>query len=342
MPSKTTFKRPSKKKPAASSRKPLVRTLIAAGIFAVIGLAIIYQVSDRPTREKIQVGVVNHIVDPIRDTVGVPDWMGFGLDAWVDSFSKVEPSWIPLTKPLSTAHRKYLFGGIPNSKTRFHILQNNGYMVGYDEKRKNPAWVAFRLFQTENAAIGPRPSDFKTDARTEAKVTPTDYSHSGYDRGHMAPNYAIARCYGKDAQLQTFLMSNIAPQLPNLNRGPWKNLEHRQAQRMAQRLGEVWIIVGPIYNKPTSAPNTTPNTSTHLPNGIEIPIAFFNIIVEQRDFKIRSLAFIMPQRVTTEIALSSFLTTIDQIESLTNLDFFNNLPAPTETHFESLQAPWLW
>ncbi len=55
------------------------------------------------------------------------------------------------------------------------------------------------------------------DTLTIAKVTHNDYTHSGYDRGHMAPNYAIATRYGQEAQKETFLMSNIVPQLGNLN-----------------------------------------------------------------------------------------------------------------------------
>ena len=48
---------------------------------------------------------------------------------------------------------------------------------------------------------------------------------SGYDRGHMAPNYAIDTVFGERAHKQTFLMSNIVPQRPELNQGPWKEIE---------------------------------------------------------------------------------------------------------------------
>jgi endonuclease G len=50
-----------------------------------------------------------------------------------------------------------------------------------------------------------------------------DYSHTGYDRGHNCPNAAFS--YNKTFQKETFLMSNIAPQRPNLNRRLWAKIE---------------------------------------------------------------------------------------------------------------------
>lgn len=97
------------------------------------------------------------------------------------------------------------------------ILKNIGYTVSYDEIRENPAWVCCRLISITYPVSPKRPSKFSMDTLTIAKVTHNDYTHSGYDRGHMAPNYAIATRYGQEAQKETFLMSNIVPQLGNLN-----------------------------------------------------------------------------------------------------------------------------
>jgi len=78
------------------------------------------------------------------------------------------------------------YGGIPKSNAT--IIENTGFTIGYSELRMNPLWVAYRVFHADNPVSSKRPSKFKVDNRTEAKVSHDDYTHSGYDRGHMAVN----------------------------------------------------------------------------------------------------------------------------------------------------------
>lgn len=150
-----------------------------------------------------------------------------------------------------TTARFYAYAGLPRPNGYPHtilVLINRGFISGYDEQRKNPVWVAYRLFNFTRHTIGPRPSKFLTDDRTKAKVRSDDYTNSGYDRGHMAPNSAIAQCYGDDAQRETFLLSNIVPQRPALNQQFWRLLEERVETTYAARLEEVWVTTGPIYD----------------------------------------------------------------------------------------------
>ena len=92
-----------------------------------------------------------------------------------------------------------------------------------------------------------RPEGFFTDPRTAARVESADYSESGYDRGHMAPNYAIGTRYGAAAQEETFKMSNVCPQRHRLNAGLWKDLETKIADNYTGRYGQVWVIDGPVF-----------------------------------------------------------------------------------------------
>ena len=79
----------------------------------------------------------------------------------------------------------------PKSLLEFTIITNTGFTIGYSESYKNPLWVSYRLFPVANPVSPKRPSKFKVDKRTQSKVKHDDYTHTGYDRGHMAPNYAI-------------------------------------------------------------------------------------------------------------------------------------------------------
>lgn len=211
------------------------------------------------------------------------------------------------------------------------VLTNIGYVVGYSERRKNPAWVCYRTFKAGLQAP-PRPDSFKVDARTRARVSSADYTGSGYDRGHMAPNFAIAVCYGKGAQLETFLMSNIIPQKPKLNREVWENIERTEIREWSQQFGDVWVITGPIFD---SNPKT-------LSNGVQIPSACFRINVCEQDGNLRILAFIIPQDVMGNEPPSRFLTSVDRIESETGLDFLSQLPDELENAIEAETAKALW
>ncbi len=108
------------------------------------------------------------------------------------------------------------YAGLPQSTAT--IIENPGFTIGYSEEHKNPIRVSYKLFHVEDPVKHERPSRFKVDDRAEAKVKHSDYTNNGYDRGHMAPNDAIMTCYGRDAQLSTFCMSNICPQMPKLHR----------------------------------------------------------------------------------------------------------------------------
>ena len=218
------------------------------------------------------------------------------------------------------------------------ILRNKAFIVGYDERMKNPAWVAYRLPGEVRFSGEKRPSRFKVDHRTRAMVRHEDYSNTGFDRGHIAPNYAIYSRFGREAQLETFLMSNICPQYPNFNRGIWNVLESMEAGQgsggcWAETCGEIWVLVGPLY---AESPPT-------LPCGVAVPSHFFRIILDEENVSgIRILAFIIPNMAKVSGRIENYLVSVDQVESRTALDFFSDLPDDLEERLESTTAAGLW
>ena len=227
---------------------------------------------------------------------------------------------------------RYTFAGVPIGERPVNVLKNKGYIVGYDEALKNPAWVAYRLEYNSSGSTIDRPHGFDADRRTRARVEHHDYTNTGYDRGHMAPNYAIGRAYGAKAQIETFLMSNIVPQLPDLNRGPWKELEQRIANEYLDDSRELWVITGPIYDE----------SKLQLRSGIRVPSSFFKIVVDVvDDEKVRVLAFMMPQQIESD-KLKSYLISVDSIEAATGLDFFSVLDDAAEAQLEAGRAGRVW
>jgi len=222
----------------------------------------------------------------------------------------------------------YDYAGMPVN-TNFLVLTNIGYIVGYDDQRKNPAWVCYRLFAGTNHAL-PRPG-FKADNRTQSKVQPTDYTGSGYDRGHMAPNKTIAVCYGTNAQLETFRMSNIIPQKPELNKGVWKRLESNERD-YARQFTQVWVVAGPIFEAQTNT----------FRSGVQVPEKCFKMIVLETNGQPKVLAFIMPQSVNGTEQPVQFLTNVNAIEEKTGLDFFRELPKDLQAKLEAEAAKRMW
>lgn len=228
--------------------------------------------------------------------------------------------------------RFYVYGGLPRTSQPVTLLRNQGYLVGYCEVRRNPLWAAYRVFRVDKPVTHDRPRRFMTDARTQAKVSHDDYTNTGYDRGHQAPNYAINICYGQEAQRESFLMSNISPQKPSLNRRLWMSLEQKIARDYASRFEEVWVIVGPVFG----------DEIRKLPSGVHIPDAFFMILLDEEDGQPRMLAFIVPQGVAGNEPLERFLVSVNDVERQTGLDFFSELEDGPEERLESMKASHLW
>lgn len=229
--------------------------------------------------------------------------------------------------------KNIVYGGHPRtaSSTSLTVLKNIAYHSGYCEERRNPLWVAYRLDAKTAGERLKRPKGFKVDMRTLSRVLPNDYSKSGYDRGHMAPNSAIAQRYGLDAQHETFLMSNIVPQSPELNRKVWQRLEKLE-EEYANRLETVWVITGPVFDQHIQT----------LANRIEIPDAFYKILFDEEKGNMRALAFLIHQGVTGKETIESFLTSIDEIEKLTGLDFIAPLADEIENKLEAAVPSRLW
>lgn len=236
-----------------------------------------------------------------------------------------------------------VYGGLPKAEEESLVLKNQGYVAGYSEERRSPLWVGYKLFAVEEAPTHKRPGRFSVDKRTEIRVKHDDYTNTGYDRGHMAPNHAIAKCYGKAAQKETFLMSNVTPQKPKLNRHPWRLLEQKIIKEYAPDLEEVWVITGPIFTKgtPNCLARDDGNGNPVTPSYIDLPDAFYKIIIDETETEIRALAIIMKQ-TTTEPTFDKYLTTIDEVERLTGVDFLADLPDSIEEPLEAKKAAKMW
>jgi endonuclease G len=204
------------------------------------------------------------------------------------------------------------------------VLDNVGFTIGYDETARRPLWVRYRISQPGPAPLPPRP-DFRPDPRLRDDAQPRRIPRS-HDRGHLAPNYLITKLYGPRAQEQSFYFSNIAAQQPRFNQLSWQRLEEIEADWVARRTRHLEVTLGPVYSGQG-----------------DIPDSFYRIWYEPGSPTPSVMAFLLPQDLRGDEALTDFLTTVDAVEQATGLDFFASLPDEVEGPLESAaSAPELW
>ena len=211
-----------------------------------------------------------------------------------------------------------------NNNQPEQIIEHIGYTVSYNPTWLEPNWVAYELTTAETGGEQERSNHFKPDPLVEGDpVETSDYSKSGYDRGHMAP--AADMKWSEQAMRESFYMTNICPQLHNLNAGDWKDLEE-MARSWAQQYGNIYIACGPIVEAeyPTIG-------KTHT---IAVPAAFYKVFLRQTNNGWTSIGFIMPNKAGNR-PLMTYMLTVDEVEEQTGLDFFYNLPDSIEALVES-------
>ena len=205
------------------------------------------------------------------------------------------------------------------------VIQRTGYTLAYDKKTKTPQWVAWELTKEETKGNHERTDKFLPDPNVEgAKVVTTDYTGSGYDRGHMAP--AGDMKWSKKAMEESFYMSNICPQIHHLNTGDWNELE-ANTRKWARRYGSVYVTCGPIYNG-------SRRTQYIGKNRVKVPDAFFKVILIQSPKKTCALGFFF-ENEAGQRPLNEYLVSIDYLEQTTGIVFFPALPDELENVLEA-------
>lgn len=126
-----------------------------------------------------------------------------------------------------------------------YLLQSSDrpYVTSYNNSKLRPNWSSWQLNKswTGNA---PRRNDFRPDPALPKgwyQVKSNDYNNSGYDRGHLTP--AADRDNNPKNISATFLLTNIVPQAPDNNQGPWAQLEN-YSRGLAEQGRELYVVAG--------------------------------------------------------------------------------------------------
>lgn len=199
------------------------------------------------------------------------------------------------------------------------------YTVSYNPVYHLPNWVAYCLEGNEVDGNFSRTDKFLPDPLVEGDpVVTQDYSGSGYDRGHMAP--AADMKWSEQAMKESFYMTNMCPQNHNNNAGDWKDLEEL-VRDIARKYGNTYICVDPIVSDASVTIGKT--------RKIVVPQAFYKVLLRQKsDGTWTSIGFVMPNEAGNR-PMMSYMVSVNDVESMTGIDFFPNLPDTVEETVES-------
>lgn len=214
-----------------------------------------------------------------------------------------------------------------------YLMLRNQYVLSYNRDKATPNWVAWHL---EPVWIGSttRQDDYRPDPSLPLgwyQVQATDYSGSGFDRGHMCPSGDRTSSVADNSA--TFLMTNFMPQAPNNNQGPYEQLES-YCRTLVSQGNELYIYTGPLGQGGSGSNGGTTNT---VANGnVVVPSVVWKVIIvlpagsndlDRVSKATRTIAVMMPnnQSIGINTPWRNFRTTVRRVEQLTGLNFFSNV-----------------
>jgi endonuclease G len=237
--------------------------------------------------------------------------------------------------------------GNPSNATTNSTLPNNyllmkpQYTMSYNNAKGEPNWVSWHLSPAWKGAAA-RCDCFAADNSLPTsffKAPSTSYSLTGFDRGHLCPSEDRDSTTTDNAS--TFLMSNMFPQSPNLNRVTWVALEN-YCRTLMDIGNELYILAGG-YGSGGSGSNGG-ITSTIASGSITVPARCWKVIVvlptgindvARVSNTTRIIAVDMPNTQTVNsLPWSSYRVSVDALETILGYDFLNNIPVSIQTAIE--------
>ena len=194
------------------------------------------------------------------------------------------------------------------------ILRKTWITIGYDTVRMVPNYVVEKLAPDMLVGNAKR-SKFYADTINHA-VTPSDYTGSGYDRGHLAPaaNYK----FSQKATDETFVITNMCPQTPELNRRNWLALE--DYIRDLVELHDTLVVLTGTYGD-----------AGKIKSKVTIPEKTWKIVVGRRDGELLTVIGWIYLNDKSRQSIEENAVSIDEIEMLINRDVQVGLTDQEET-----------
>lgn len=195
------------------------------------------------------------------------------------------------------------------------------YSLCYSSKFKQASWTFHLLTKKSINGNQKRTSDFRPDYSVTPFISSKAYKKSGFDRGHLVPAADMKISY--KAMSETFYMTNMSPQSPSFNRGVWNALEYGFRKTVLD-YGDAYVITAPVLKGDLKS----------LRSGVAIPDFYYKIAYfPESNFM---MAFLLPNKSLRGRSYKDYSVSVDDLEVLTGIDFFSDLPDSEENILEQI------
>ena len=215
------------------------------------------------------------------------------------------------SRPITACSDQVPYGWPQVNAANTTPICRTAYALLHDNQAKVALWVVYTL--TPQHAIGcePRTNAFAPDQSLPQgqRSELADYAHSGYDTGHIANDGDMS--WDPTVERESFILSNMAPQLPNLNRGIWKLLESSVRSWTYSQQHAHTVYAGSIYNYAAD--------KKVGPDNVVVPHGFYKIVID--DVTHKSYAFLFPHSANLGTDISSVQVTVADVERASGIVF---------------------
>lgn len=235
--------------------------------------------------------------------------------------------------------------GLPKIIGDEELIEHAAMSLVYNEFHEQAKWVAHIITPDIINGKQGRSNDFRPDSLVKTGTaiesdyflkylqedSTYEYDGFGYDRGHLAPSADFR--WSQKALSESYLYSNMSPQLPEFNRESWAELEGLLRGYIYENPNtQLYVVTGPILRK--DLPHIERGT-----NKVSIPEQFFKVVIDLKNN--RGIGFLMPNQ-KMHYPISSYVKSIDEIEELSGIDFYHKLDDSLENKLEKQLDASTW